>query len=45
LGHLPCLISKDPPLLDLGWIVDARRLAEDVGPLPQQRSGTRRSEL
>jgi hypothetical protein len=29
-GHVPCLISKDPPPLDLGRVVDARWLPEQV---------------
>jgi hypothetical protein len=38
-GHVPCLISKDPPPLDLGRVVDARWLPEQVSVPLQQRSG------
>jgi len=44
-GHSPCLIGKGPPLLDLGWIVDASWLAEKVSPPLQQRCGADRGEL
>jgi len=38
-GHLPGLIGKSPQPLDLGWIVDAPRLAEEVSPPLQQSCG------
>jgi len=43
--HLPCLISKDPPPLDLGQVVDARRLPEQVSVPLQQRSGIGRGDV
>jgi hypothetical protein len=36
-----CLVSKYPTPLDRGWIVDARRLPDQVSTLLQQRGGIR----
>ena len=33
LCHVRCLVSKGPPLLDLGGIIDALWLPGDVSPL------------
>jgi hypothetical protein len=36
-----CLVSKDLTPLDRGWIVDARRLPDQVSTFLQQRGGIR----